>query len=131
MLAKFSYNISVARDIEIDELNIPSMILQPFVENSIEHGFSGLSYPGHIQLDFSIVATDLCVVIADNGKGFSTVGKSSDEHVSRASQIIKDRIYLLNIKLKTRARFHFENHPSGQGVVVKIYLPLLTKEDIS
>ena len=45
---KFSYEIKIADDLDADELMIPSMILQPFVENSIEHGFTGINYPGHV-----------------------------------------------------------------------------------
>jgi tetratricopeptide (TPR) repeat protein len=127
---KFSYEISAAQDIEPDELLLPSMILQPFVENSIEHGFSGIDYAGHITVTFNKTGNDLLINITDNGKGLSTTVKEDSEHISRASQIIKDRIYLLNIKLKTRAGFSIDNNPEGKGVIVKISLPVLYQKDI-
>ncbi|MFN8251035.1 MAG: histidine kinase [Ferruginibacter sp.] len=123
----FSYEITAAKELEIDELQIPAMIIQPFVENSIEHGFAGVDYPGRVSVQFTPAGNDLLVVIADNGKGLHSAVKENNEHISRASQIIKDRIYLLNIKLKTKAGFSIDNNPSGQGVVVKINLPLLYK----
>lgn len=123
----FTYQISADDALEIDELQIPSMIIQPFVENSIEHGFAGIDYAGHISVHFSTENNEISIDIQDNGKGLSTSVKDENEHISRASQIIKDRIYLLNIKLKTKAGFSIDNHASGKGVIVKIHLPLLYK----
>ena len=51
--------------------------------------------------------------------------KENSDHISRAGQIIKDRIYLLNIKLKTKAGFSIDNNKEGLGTLVKIHLPLL------
>lgn len=123
----FSYAISADSKLEVDELLIPAMIIQPFVENSIEHGFAGVDYAGHIAIDFKKDNNDLLIRISDNGKGLNTTAKEDNEHISRASQIIKDRIYLLNIKLKTKAGFSIDNDASGKGVMVKINLPLLYK----
>jgi hypothetical protein len=68
---------------------------------------------------------ELLIQITDNGKGLGALPDENNEHISRASQIIKDRIYLLNIKLKTKAGFSIANNETGEGVIVKIHLPLL------
>lgn len=127
---KFSYEVKADAILEVDELFIPSMIIQPFVENSIEHGFTGIGYSGIVQVLFKKDKNELLVQITDNGKGLSRTGKDNNEHISRASQIIKDRIYLLNIKLKTKAGFSIDNNENGTGVVVKIHLPLITGNEI-
>ncbi|MBK8819247.1 MAG: hypothetical protein IPN49_09225 [Saprospiraceae bacterium] len=69
----------------------------------------------------------MMIEVEDNGKGLSTAIKEQTDHISRAGQIIKDRIYLLNIKLKTKAGFSFDNNKNGLGTIVKIHLPLLFK----
>lgn len=127
---KFNYEVSVAVNLEPDDVLIPSMILQPFVENSIEHGFTGIDHPGQVSVIFKKEAENLFINIIDNGKGLSNVTKENSEHISRASQIIKDRIYLLNIRLKARAGFSIDNNADGKGVSVKIYLPLLYKHNM-
>lgn len=127
---KFTYAITADESMEADELLLPSMILQPFIENSIEHGFAGIDYTGHIQISFQQKEKILEIIIADNGKGLPAAPKESGEHISRASQIIKDRIYLLNIKLKTNASFTISNNKTENGVTVFIQLPVLYKEDI-
>ena len=125
----FNVDFIIPQDLEIDEVLLPAMILQPFVENSIEHGFAGIDYPGNITIKFIADHANLLVEIMDNGNGLNTNIKGDDDHISRASQIIKDRLYLLNLKLKTNAGFNINNVESG-GVLVKINLPLLYKESI-
>lgn len=127
---KFTYTITTSGAIEPDDMLIPSMILQPFVENSIEHGFTRIDHAGHITISFAKEVNDLKIQITDNGKGMPAIAKEAMAHVSRASQIIKDRIYLLNLKLKTKAGFSINNNPEGNGVKVNISLPVLFKQDI-
>jgi tetratricopeptide (TPR) repeat protein/anti-sigma regulatory factor (Ser/Thr protein kinase) len=126
---KFSYTINIASAIEPDDTLLPAMILQPFAENSIEHGFTGINYPGELTITFDKKEKDLHISIVDNGKGLVNTAKETSEHISRASQIIKDRIYLLNVKLKTKAAFTIDNNKNEKGVTVLIRLPLLYKQD--
>jgi tetratricopeptide (TPR) repeat protein len=123
---KFIYTIEADDELEQDELLVPSMIVQPFVENSIEHGFSGIDYKGIINVHFSKKEKELHIAITDNGKGFSKEKNNSSNHISRAGQIVKDRIYLLNLKLKSKAGFSIEEGKDN-GVVVKIVLPAMYK----
>ena len=127
---KFTAEINIADTIEPHDTLIPSMILQPFAENSIEHGFTGISYPGELIISFNKKDKDLLITITDNGKGLSATPTENPEHISRASQIMKDRIYLLNLKLKTRASFTIENNKNNKGVTVTVNLPYLQKNDI-
>lgn len=122
----FAFEIAADTNLDISDLLIPSMIIQPFVENTIEHGFSGIPYPGLVRIYFSGTEKEVQIEIKDNGKGLPTKTRETNEHISRASQIIKDRIYLLNIKLKSKAGFSIDNIDSG-GVVVKINLPAINK----
>lgn len=127
---KFTYEIKVVDSIESDETLVPSMILQPFIENSIEHGFTGIDHAGNIFISFEKTSKELQIKIVDNGKGLSANSSENIGHISRAGQIIKDRIYLLNIKLKTNAAFSIENNKDQKGATVFIKLPLLYKQDL-
>lgn len=130
MPGSFRFAVTYAAAIEPDETIIPSMILQPFVENSIEHGFAGIDYTGQVDIHFDQAPGELLVRISDNGKGLLTGPKENNEHISRASQIIKDRIYLLNIKLRTKASFSIDNNAHEKGVTVLIRLPLMYKDQV-
>ncbi len=122
---KFEYSITADKELEADLVQIPAMIIQPFAENSIEHGFSNIDYTGRVSIHFSSTDNELQVLIEDNGKGLPADPRMETDHISRASQIIGDRIYLLNLKLKCNASFSIEQNKEGKGVLVKIKLPLL------
>ena len=93
------------------------MILQPFIENSIEHGFKTISYEGLIELNFVLSGDSLKITITDNGGGIKTVEKNKN-YPSRATQIIKDRLFLLNKTYKTNATFVLVNSDNDKGIVV-------------
>jgi LytS/YehU family sensor histidine kinase len=121
---KFDFYIQCDKNIDSDDLSIPSMIVQPFVENSVEHGFSNLPYKGTLTISFDKGKDSVIVIVHDNGKGLNYEAQPAKPHVSRASQIIKDRIYLLNLKLKTNATFDIQNN-DDKGVTVTIKLPII------
>ncbi len=120
---KFNYSFNYDKDLEINELLIPSMILQPFIENSIEHGFSNIDTDGSIKISFAVKENNLLINIIDNGVGLKEANKIKD-HTSRAIQIIKDRLYLLNQKHKTNATFAIVENLTG-GTKVHIVLPII------
>lgn len=122
---KFTYALMVDAEIDPADILIPSMIIQPFIENTIEHGFSGIEYTGEIRVDFKREENTISIEIKDNGRGIAEPGAKTSGHISRASQIIRDRIYLLNIKLKTKAAFSIDNNKEAAGVLVKIHLPII------
>lgn len=122
-LDKFDFQIQVGDNIEINELKIPGMLLQPFIENSIEHGFKNLNYKGQIDISITKEVGELKITLCDNGKGFNTDNKIK-EYPSRATLIITDRLTLLNKKYKSKSRFEIiKNHTEGVSVIV--YLPII------
>lgn len=125
----FNYSLMIDGELDAGDILIPSMIIQPFIENSIEHGFAAIDYTGELRVDFKQENKLIKIVITDNGQGLSSPGSRQNEHISRASQIIKDRIYLLNIKLKSKAAFSIDNNKNGPGVTVQIQLPLLYQHE--
>lgn len=126
---KFTYSIMIDGYIEPEELLIPSMIVQPFVENSVEHGFGNIQYLGKLEVHFYLKQQQIVITIQDNGKGLYSGSQTKESHISRASQIIRDRIYLLNIRLKTKAGFSIDNQENNLGVLVQIQLPIIYRHE--
>ena len=97
------------------------MIIQPLLKTVSNTDFPGINYAGSITVQFSVQDKELMVQVQDNGKGLTHPLRRRT--INRASQIIRDRIYLLNLKLKTRAGFSIDNTAGKPGVTVKfIYL---------
>jgi hypothetical protein len=126
----FEFEVKYASDLEIDEVLIPPMIVQPFIENSIEHGLADIDWTGKISVYFEKKKNELYVEILDNGKGIGEEKLQANVHISRASEIIKDRMYLLATKMKSNARFNVGNNPDGKGVLVAIYFPFMYKQEV-
>ena len=90
----FEYEvITKLNSIGVDEILIPPMLIQPFIENSIKHGFQPLKN-GKIILDFEVKNRFLHCSIIDNGIGIeqSKKQKANKNHNSVALKISKERI---------------------------------------
>lgn len=86
----FDYEIQIGQNVN-KKCVIPSLFIQPFVENSIKHGFSGLkNHIGLIKISFNYENNILSIEIEDNGRGFR-----SDDGLH-----IKDDSYGLKLSLK-------------------------------
>lgn len=109
----FTYHINV-NDINVYETEIPSLLLQPLIENAVKHGVSSLKENGIVDLTFSKTNNDMIVTIQDNGGGFVLNGNVSGYGL----KLTNDRIKLLNQIMKEQSvEFHInENSPSGTKV---------------
>lgn len=66
---KFTYTITMADGLDAENVFLPSMLLQPFVENGVLHGMKGVKEEGRITVDFAPTEKSIRVVISDNGPG--------------------------------------------------------------
>lgn len=87
----FKYEMNVDANIKTNEIEIPSLLLQPLVENAIKHGVSALREKGNVTIHFFIGDNNLIAEIKDNGAGFDDANKNGF-----GWQLTNDRITLLN-----------------------------------
>ena len=88
---KFDYEIIVDEQLSKEQVFIPPMILQPFVENAIEHGFKNISYKGKLKITVTKKDDKVCFEIIDNGVGY----KPKKDYKEHALDIFKKRLKLL------------------------------------
>jgi ligand-binding sensor domain-containing protein/signal transduction histidine kinase len=130
-LEGLTYGITVDPDIDGDEVMIPVMMLQPFLENAIWHGVLPMRSPGHIDIIIEPQGQDLIRVrITDNGIGISESGKRKQEngsgHVSKALRLTTLRLELISkmtgqvLYASIRDR---KESGEGQGTSVELLLP--------
>jgi len=97
---KFEYRIKVEPGVDLHQAQLPAMMLQPYVENSIWHGILPMDGNGTVTITISAIADDrVRVRISDNGIGFEkSMGAKADtpaDHISRGIEITKGRADVL------------------------------------
>lgn len=128
---KFTYAIEVDDNLATDTISIPSMIIQPYVENAIWHGLLNKGENGHLSLKVnSISPSELQVVVEDNGIGRQKAGdlksKSTLKQKSYGMKITNDRIKAMNQLYDSGASVQIQdmhdaqNKPTGTKVVLNI-----------
>jgi two-component system LytT family sensor kinase len=111
----FEYEIDSSNDLDLENIEIPSMLLQPFVENAVKHGISQLAGNGRIKVTFRKQAQDLILVVTDNGKGFNAEKKTN----GLGLQLSQNRIELLNNIYKEN-RFTLAIQSNVDGTTVSL-----------
>jgi ligand-binding sensor domain-containing protein/putative methionine-R-sulfoxide reductase with GAF domain len=128
---QFTYSVTVDKNVQPDYINVPPLIIQPFVENAIWHGLLHKETAGHLNIHFSRkIANILMCIIEDDGVGREKAkelkSKSTSTKKSLGMKLTEDRLSLLNrqtfmdatvevLDLKNR-----EGEPTGTKVVLKI-----------
>ena len=127
----FEYKIDVNEKLLNDEVMIPPMLSQPFVENSIEHGILSKRGAGRIEVKMYPSENYLLIQIEDNGIGINQAKfkKRSEHHRSLATSITKERLMLIEKKEKKNTSMTVEDLSDSNdlitGTLVNIKIPLL------
>ncbi|RYX99153.1 diguanylate cyclase, partial [bacterium] len=121
---KLKYVINVDDNIDKDETLIPSMLLQPYVENAIWHGIMPKDSGGEIQINIKTENNNLNIEIIDDGVGIENSLKAKkDKHISKGMQLTKERLNLLGqIEAKPIQLNVYQNTTSGTSVFISIPL---------
>ncbi|MEM8898066.1 MAG: histidine kinase, partial [Bacteroidota bacterium] len=132
----FSYEIVMDEGVEAEEVMIPTMMLQPFVENAIIHAFKRNSKGGLLTLRYRIEGKQLICEVGDNGIGRqATATQRPEDHKSKATEITLQRLALIREKTGEPASleiidlFDSDNEPAGTRVEIR--LPLNQKSSLS
>jgi len=114
----FMYEIKAGENINMSNIEVPAMLLQPFVENAVKHGVSALNKDGKIRILASRVQNDLILQVEDNGAGFS---KESINGNSKGIKLVKERIALLNQSFGGETlELKINSGESGTTVILKL-----------
>ncbi|MNK00971.1 Sensor histidine kinase YpdA [compost metagenome] len=125
------FDFSITKDPNIeDDMAMPPLLLQPFVENAILHGLVPKKKKGNINIDFSIVNDKLICTVTDDGIGFTKSKQLKENsvtvHKSMALEITRKRLEV--IQAVTSKASHVEimelSNANGEPTGTKIILNL-------
>lgn len=130
----FMFNIEVADDIQPEQIRLPSMILQPYVENAIKHGLLHKDDDRKLFIGFKLSGANLVVTIDDNGIGRKRSAEinatRSEQHQSFSTHANQTRLELLMQSKNTKLVVEYldKQDANGQalGTVVTLVIPLVS-----
>jgi LytS/YehU family sensor histidine kinase len=130
----FSFTITVDDSIDVAYERIPSLILQPIVENALKHGLRTKQGERKLNISFTLEEgseqTTMQILIDDNGigrKASAELNKDRKQHQSFATKSIDERIKIINttaefekITLSFIDKIDAEGGATGTSVLINI-----------
>ena len=123
----FSYKIEIEDSLDVHAINVPPMLLQPFVENAIEYGLKEKKVGGELLVKIEGNTDGLSFVILDNGLGRSAKAKKE----KLTEELHATTIFLERLKMRKKGEeksfviedlFDDNNTPIGTKVFFKLKL---------
>lgn len=126
----FNYHILVDDEIDAENIKIPTMLLQPYVENAVKHGLLHKLGKKAVTIHFQKETEHIKISIDDNGIGRQKSTElnaiKNKNHNSFATEAMQNRVNLLNqynqknISIQYIDKTNLNNQPTGTSVVFEI-----------
>ena len=122
----FDFRVDAYPGYQDDDIYIPPMLLQPFIENTIIHGFSEINYTGEIIIRIQKRAKSLHCTIDDNGRGLQSQAKKEKP---RSTNINEERLEILAKQSGTPASLTIVDKTTKgeKGVLIEMDIPFRKK----
>lgn len=128
---RFQYTIDIDEAIDPGSMDIPPMLIQPYVENAIWHGLlHRKGNDGLLEIHIQLLENNLVIGIKDNGVGRAAAqalkSKSASEHKSHGMNVTAERLKLLSnlygrdIRAQVNDLLYRDGTPAGTEVVLTI-----------
>lgn len=130
---KVKYEINMSPEIDLQYVEIPPLLIQPFVENAIWHGLMHKEFGGKVSILLNLIAENMLEIqIIDNGVGREKSdeykSKTATKHKSFGMKVTNERIELINQIYKTKAKVEivdlYDEKQIGIGTKVIIQIPI-------
>ncbi|MBL7913497.1 MAG: histidine kinase [Bacteroidia bacterium] len=129
---RFSYEIDVDSEVNTDSIYVPSMIIQPFVENAIWHGLLHKETPGRLIVRLKRESEMLIVEVQDDGvgreKAMEMKSKSATTRKSLGLKITADRLKMLHSNNSEEGGIEYidlyNSDKEASGTLVRIKIPV-------
>lgn len=127
---RFDYKMSIPKDLDIDILKVPPLIIQPYAENAIWHGLMHKEEKGNLAIEIAQQGDHLMISIRDDGIGrkhsAALTSKSATRYKSLGLKITGDRIAMMQRSTINHSPVvindleHADGSPAGTEVIIQI-----------
>ncbi|BDD09501.1 hypothetical protein FUAX_19330 [Fulvitalea axinellae] len=115
----FDFTLRIDETIDPENIEIPPMLIQPFVENAIEHGFRHVDRKGLLDISLTYKNDNLFCTIQDNGSGINRK-KQSIEKRSLSTGITRERLALFAKEFNCKGDLKIDSDDTGTTVNITI-----------
>ncbi|MBU2930256.1 tetratricopeptide repeat protein [Winogradskyella psychrotolerans] len=122
----FQYTILVDETIDTTTFKVPPMLIQPFIENAVEHAFKNQEDNQKIDVWLKYVNKELICTITDNGIGIDAeIENKKANKKSLATTITSERLKVLSTDFKMKGTINIEDRKkyNKQGTIVTLVIP--------
>ncbi|MGJ8684652.1 MAG: sensor histidine kinase [Nonlabens sp.] len=132
---KISYTINVDQSLQVNDLSIPTMLLQPMLENSVNHGIFHKTTSGNIEVNFKKTPQEnkYQIIIKDDGVGINRTKKHNKQTTGTAkahsSAVFAERLEILNDSGDWNISYSIQDRSElndGTGTIVELRIQNLT-----
>lgn len=125
---KFIVHWHIAEELPLDDLLVPPLLLQPYVENAVWHGLRYLDHQGMLQIRIGKDVNKVYCTIEDHGIGRRKSKELKTRNQQRSSgtglKNTEERIQILNKLYHTGVHVQIEDLNEQFGTIVRICIPL-------
>ena len=127
----FSYTINVDKNIDTDDIDIPSMLIQPYVENALWHGLRTKTGDKVLIINYEQKEEQLIITIDDNGIGRAKAADIKAQKLgtpteSKGTILSEQRLHILSLKYKAQInidvidKVNDKKEAMGTSVIIKL-----------
>ena len=132
---KFSYAVKVDENLDLKSVQVPALIIQPFIENAIWHGIVPKREGGHVELAVTKKDNAVEISINDNGIGRESSKQnksvSSLTHQSKGVNLTQSRLELDNLLRQRMAKLETIDKKDEKGLASGTKIIITIKEELS
>ncbi len=129
---RYYFSITVEDTIDTSIFKIPPMLIQPFVENAIEHAFVNLTGNRDIKIELSYSNEELICVITDNGLGIYYQNRHKNQNKkSISTAITSERLKILSKEFNKKGSLTITDRKQyhEQGTTVELIIPYIKTQN--
>ncbi len=132
---KFTYAVHVDENIDLKSIQIPALIIQPFIENAIWHGIVPRNTGGNVSLNVSRRDGIIEIVIDDDGIGREASRQNKSDsgltHQSKGVNLTQSRLELNNLLQQRQAELEIIDKKNENGTAMGTAVIIKIKEELS
>jgi len=121
---QFSYEIVLPE--QLSKREIPTLLIQPFVENAVKHGISHIDRNGFIKIAVRETKKGIEISIEDNGIGrdrSAIINSNRINHSSKGIELVKEKISIMQQKYGMDIRLEVIDLSEGSGTLIRLKIP--------